>query len=309
MNFAAFDLNLLRTFDALMRERSVTRAGEQIGLSQPAVSAALGRLRALLDDQLFVRRGAEMAPTPRAEALAPTVRDALAGLERALQGDRAFDPAAAQRSFTLLGADFVSMLVMPPLFALTAAQAPGVRLRLVDTAWGEVERLFQDDAIDLAIERPGHASEWIAGEMLFRSPFAIIAARDREDIAAAGVRPGQVLPLDLFCDLPQALRSVDGSISGHVDDALAEVGRARQVVLALPHFSAVALAVAQSPRLIAALPAQFAQAVAPTLGLDIFEAPVDVQVPEIQMYWHRRHDKNPAHAWLRDQVRRVTAVF
>src|SRR3954451_13086285 len=105
MNFGAFDLNLLRVFDALMRERSVTRAGEQIGLSQPAVSQALNRLRALLDDQLFVRRGAEMLPTPRAEALGPAIRDALAQVEVALTGDRRFDPATAERAYTLIGAD------------------------------------------------------------------------------------------------------------------------------------------------------------------------------------------------------------
>lgn len=309
MNFAAFDLNLLRVFDALMRERSVTRAGEQVGLSQPAVSAALSRLRALLDDQLFVRKGPEMAPTPRAEALALTVRETLSRLELALQGDRGFDPAAAERSFTLMGADFVSMLIMPRLFALTGRVAPGVRLRLVDTAWGELQRLFQDDAIDLAIERPGYTADWITSVPLFLSPFAIVAASGRADIAAAGARPGDVLPLDLFCDMPHALRSVDGSIAGHVDDALAEQGRRRRVVLTLPHFSAVALAVAQSPDLIAALPVQFARAVSGTLGLDLYEAPIPVFAPEIQMYWHRRHDDNPAHKWLRDQVRHVTADF
>lgn len=309
MNFAAFDLNLLRVFDALMRERSVTRAGEQVGLSQPAVSAALSRLRALLDDQLFVRKGPEMAPTPRAEALAPTVRETLARLEVALQGDKGFDPAGAARSFTLMGADFVSMLIMPALFALTAPQAPGVRLRLVDTAWDELPRLFQDNAIDLAIERPGYTADWIASEGLFLSPFAIVAAAGRADIAAAGASPGDALPLDLLCDLPHALRSVDGSMSGYLDDALAEQGRRRRVVLAMPQFSAIALAVAQSPSLIAALPVQFARAVAAPLGLHIYETPIPVPAPQIQMYWHRRHDENPAHRWLRDQVRRVTADF
>lgn len=309
MNFAAFDLNLLRVFDALMRERSVTRAGEQIGLSQPAVSAALSRLRHLLDDQLFVRRGPEMAPTPRAEALADTVRETLNRLEVALQGDRAFDPAQAERNFTLLGADFVALLIMPRLFETVSAQAPGVRLRLVDTGWGELERLFQEDVIDLAIERPGHAADWIAAEPLFLSPFAVVAAKGRTDLAAAGARPGEALPLDAFCAAPHALRSTDGSMSGHVDDALAELGRSRRVVLALPQFSAVALAVARSRRLIAALPVQFAEAVAEPLGLDLFKPPLEVFVPEIQMYWHRRHEKNPAHRWLRDQVRAVTAGF
>lgn len=309
MNFAAFDLNLLRVFDALMRERSVTRAGARIGLSQPAVSQALGRLRALLDDQLFVRRGADMAPTPRAEEMAPTIRDALDKVERALTGDRAFDPSNAQRTYTLIGADFVSLLVMPPLYARVSAEAPGVRLKLVDTARGEVERLLREDAVDLALEPTLDVPDWVSREAVFTSPFAVVAAKGHEEIAASGTAPGEALPLDLFCALPHAIRSVDGSLAGWIDEALARARRDRRVMLALPHFAGVALAVAESPRLIAALPRQFAEAVSETLDLSIYQPPVAPGVPEISMYWHGRHDGNPAHRWLRDQVRAVTASF
>jgi DNA-binding transcriptional LysR family regulator len=304
MNFAAFDLNLLRVFDALMRERSVTRAGEQIGLSQPAVSQALTRLRGLLDDQLFVRRGTEMAPTPRAEALAPAVREALAALELALTGDRRFDPAAAERTCTVLGSDFVSMLVMPELYARIAREAPGVRLRLVDTAWGPLEKLLQEDALDLAIERPLNVPDWVSREVLFVSPFAIIAANGHPALAARGVAPGAPIPLDLFCETPQALRSIDGGLGGFTDEALAKAGRERRVVLALPHFAAVAEAVARSD-LIAAIPSQFAAAVADTLGLCVYQPPLAMGAPQISLYWHSRHDRNPAHAWLREHVRQA----
>jgi DNA-binding transcriptional LysR family regulator len=306
MNFAAFDLNLLRVFDALMRERSVTRAGEQIGLSQPAVSQALSRLRALLDDQLFIRKGPEMAPTPRAEAIAPAVRNALALVEEALIGDRAFDPASASRTYTLIGSDFFATLLMPALYARMARQARGVRLRLVDSARGDVERLLQDDAVDLAVERPLVLPEWVSREVLFDSPFKVVAAKDHPDLV--GVAPGAPLPLDLFCRLPQALRSIDGSLSGWTDEALASVGRERRVVLALPQFQAVALAVAET-RLIAVLPTQFVETVADDLGLSIYEPPVATGVPEISMYWHSRHDRNAAHRWLRDHVREVAARF
>jgi DNA-binding transcriptional LysR family regulator len=308
MNFAAFDLNLLRVFDALMRERSVTRAGERIGLSQPAVSQALTRLRALLDDQLFVRRGPEMAPTPRAEALAPAVREALSSLEQALTRDRRFDPAEAERTYTILGSDFVSMLVMPALYARIASAAPKVRLRLVDTAWGPVEKLLQDDVLDLAIERPLNLPDWVSREVLFDSAFVIVAANGHPAIAARGVRPGEPIPLDLFCELPQALRSIDGSLGGFTDEALAKVGRARRVVLALPHFAAVAGAVAQS-ELLAALPRQFADAMGETLGLAVYQPPLGFGAPQIGLYWHSRHDRNPAHCWLRDHIREVCARF
>ncbi|MGZ3272932.1 MAG: LysR family transcriptional regulator [Caulobacteraceae bacterium] len=308
MNFGAFDLNLLRVFDALMRERSVTRAGDQIGLSQPAVSQALGRLRALLDDQLFVRRGTEMAPTPRAEELAPVIRQALGQVEQALVGARRFDPASLQRTFSLIGADFVSLLMMPPLYARIAGAAPGVRLRLVDTALGEVERLLQDDAVDLAVERPLTVPDWVSREVVFRSPFALVAAAGNPEIAAEEVKPGEALPLDLFCRLPHAIRSIDGSMSGWIDEALAETGRSRTVVLALPQFAGVARAVAQSG-LIAALPEQFARAYAESMGLAVYALPMPTGVPEISMYWHSRHDDNPAHRWLREHVRAVAAAL
>ncbi|HEX5264301.1 MAG TPA: LysR family transcriptional regulator [Phenylobacterium sp.] len=306
MNFAAFDLNLLRVFHALMRERSVTRAGEQIGLSQPAVSQALNRLRAVLDDQLFVRVGAQMQPTPRAEALAPAVRDALEAVEAALLGDRQFDPASTERTYTLMGADFVSTLIMPPLYALVSAQAPKVRMRLVDTARGEIGRLLLEGAIDLAIEAPETMPDFISREPLFLSPFAIVGPRSHP--ALVDCPPPLGLPLDLLCELPHAIRSTDGSLQGYLDAALAEVGRERRVVLGLPHFAAVAQACAED-NLLAALPRQFALAVAERLDLLVYEPPLPVGVPEIQMYWHSRHDRNPTHAWLRDLTRSVAARF
>jgi DNA-binding transcriptional LysR family regulator len=299
MNLNAIDLNLLRVFDALMRERSVTRAGEQIGLSQPAVSAALNRLRHLLDDQLFVRRGNDMVPTPRAEDVALPVRAALAEIERAFAGGRVFDPATAERTFTLMSADFFSIRLMPDLAQRLSRAAPKVVLRMLDSARGNVERLLQEDSIDAALEGPLQVADWISSEPLFLSPFVIIAARDNP--AIAGIAAGAKLPLDLFCALPQAIRSIDGSVSGFVDAALAEAGRSRRVVLALPHFHGIAMSVAKS-NLIAAVPVQYADLVAADLGLAVFQPPVDVVVPEVKMYWHSRHDDDPAHKWLRGEI-------
>jgi DNA-binding transcriptional LysR family regulator len=176
----------------------------------------------------------------------------------------------------------------------------------VDSARGDVEQLLQEDAIDLAVERPLAVPDWVSREVLFTSRFKVVAAKDHPDLA--DVAPGAPLPLDLFCRLPQALRSIDGSLSGWTDEALATVGRERRVALALPQFQAVALAVAET-RLIAALPEQFAERVAGELGLAVFEPPLDLHAPEIGMYWHSRHDGNAAHRWLRDHVRAVSAQF
>src|SRR5262245_34870156 len=132
MNLAAIDLNLLLVFDALMAERHVTRAGQRVGLSQPAVSAALNRLRALLDDDLFVRHAGEMVPTPRALELAEPVADALRRVEFAFAAGARFDPATMRREFTLRGVDYVGYLVIPPLLAELATAAPGIVVRCLD---------------------------------------------------------------------------------------------------------------------------------------------------------------------------------
>ena len=308
MNFAAFDLNLLRVFDALMRERSATRAGERVGLSQPAVSAALGRLRHLLGDELFVRQGNEMVPTPRALALGEPVRDALGRIELALVEGARFDPAAEQRGFTLLGSDFFSMLMMPRLSETVAQAAPDITLHLLDSARGDVDRLLIDDEIDMAIERPLELPDWVSRQPLFRGPFVVIAAKSHPDLAAAGVHAGEPIPIDLYCALPHALRSIDGSTSSPVSEALAAIGRRRRVVLTLPQFYGVGLAVSRG-RLLAAVPVQFARAVAGELALGIYRTPIPIPVQKVHLYWHRRHDHEPAHRWLREQVIRATAVF
>jgi DNA-binding transcriptional LysR family regulator len=309
VNFAAFDLNLLRVFDALMRERSATRAGERVGLSQPAVSAALNRLRHALNDELFIRQANEMVATPRAVALAGPIRAALAEIEQALSSMAGFDPAAATRAFRLLGADFFSMLLMPKLSEAVARAAPGVSLRFVDTGRGDIDRLLSDDVIDMALEGPLlDPPEWISRQVLFRSPFTIIAARGHAALAAAGIDEGSVIPLDLFCALPQALRSSDGSTTGFVADALARVGRKRLVVLTLPHFYAIGRAVARGG-LIAAVPIQFARACAKELGLALYSAPVEIPEPDIFLFWHRRRDQDPAHRWLREQISVATREF
>lgn len=299
MNFAAFDLNLLRVFDALMRERGVTRAGSRIGLSQPAVSSALNRLRGILDDQLFVRSGTQMIPTPRAEDIAPAVAEALERVEAALFGHVSFDPATLERTFTLQGADFFSVLLMPRLSRRLAAAAPGVKLRMIDTARGDIERLLRDDVIDVSLEPSIEMPDWVASDHALWSPFLAIAAKGHPRLA--DIPKGQKIPLDRYCALPQAIRSIDGTMSGYTDEALDRLGLSRRVVLALPNFQGVATAVAES-ELIAAIPEQFARAYAERLGLTLYPMPMPTAVPEIRMYWRKRHTNNPVHAWLRGLV-------
>ncbi len=303
-NIRTLDLNLLRVFDALFRLGNATRAAEDLGLTQPAVSAALSRLRGHIGDALFVRAGNGMVPTPRAEALAPVISDALKRLATAISDSEGFDPATAEMTLTLRGADFFSMRLMPTLSAGIAREAPGIALRFLDSSRGETISLLETGEIDLALEQPMDVPAWISRDLLFPSPFLIAAARDNP--AISGLVPGEPMPIDIFCALPHAIRSTDGSMHGMTDAALAERGLARRVMLALPHFDAVMMAVAES-NLIAAVPIQLAEDTAADLDLVLFQPPFPFPVPRMQLYWHSRVDHAPAHVWLRTRVLKEVA--
>lgn len=298
-NIRTLDLNLLRVFEALFRLGSVTRAGDDLGLTQPAVSAALGRLRGHLGDALFVRVGNGMSPTPRAEAIAPTVSSALDRIASAISEIETFEPASARMTFTLRGADFFSMRLMPPLSAGIAREAPGIALRFLDSARGDLVAMIESGEIDLALEQPLDVPGWISRDLLFPSPFVIAAARDNP--AVADLVPGQAMPPGVFCALPHAIRSVDGSMHGMTDATLSQRGLSRRVMLALPHFDAVMMAVARST-LIAAVPVQLADETASALGLVLFQPPFPIPAPRMQLYWHGRLDRAAAHVWLRTRV-------
>lgn len=309
MNFASFDLNLLRVFDALIRERSVTRAGEDIGLSQPAVSNALARLRHHLSDELFVRRANDMVPAPKAEALADTIRKALADIERAIADEGPFRPQDLDQTFTFSGADYFSVLFMPRLYGAVAPVAPRVRFRMVESATVDIQSLLRDSVIDMSLERDvGPLPDWISSVPMMQSPFVVAAAKDNSEIMDARVKEGEALPLDLFCRLPHALRSADGTMSGVIDAALDKIGETRRVALALPHFHAVANAVAKSG-LIAALPEQSAREAAASLPLALFKPPFELANQELRLYWHRRQDRSPPHRWMRAQVLEIARTL
>jgi DNA-binding transcriptional LysR family regulator len=263
------------------------------------VSSALTRLRDLLDDKLFVRQGNDMVPTPRAESLAPGIRDALQSLERMLMGNRTFDPGTLERSFTVMASDFFTELVVPQLFDVLAGTSDGISLRVLDTARGDVERMLNDDAIDLALEPGLDMPEWISSEQLFTSPFKVVVAR--ENPLVHGLDSSRPLPLDKISELRWVLRSVSGTTRGMVDDMLAKAGLSRKVVLALPQFMPVLRRVAAG-NLAAAIPSQFASAYAEREGLLVFDLPVTAPAPAILMHWHSRRTRDPAHAWLRKQV-------
>lgn len=301
MNFASFDLNLLRVFDAMMLESSTVKAGERIGLSQPAVSSALGRLRHALGDELFVRDGNRMLPTARAVELQSTVREALARVEDALSAASTFDPATARQSFMMVGSDYFSTLLMPELAARLSPLAPSATLQMIDAPSSGAFAMLGEGRADLVVDRKVETPEWIASRPLFKSWLVCVARRGHPLLAAAGVSPGSQIPIETFCAVPHVLRSADGARAGTVDPALARLGLQRRIVMTVPHFQAVALAVSGSD-LIGSLPVRFARLVVAQLGLDMFLPPFESPSMEVTMYWHRRMDRDAASVWLRGHV-------
>ncbi|EAR50391.1 transcriptional regulator, LysR family protein [Oceanicola granulosus HTCC2516] len=299
MNLAGFDLNLLKVLDALLRERSTTRAAARVGLSQPAVSAALGRLRAALGDELFLRRGQGLVATDFARALEAPLRETLDRLEDLLAAPQEFDPATAKRTFRLAGIDFFAEMLMPQLAARLAAAAPGVRIQLLNLVPREYEATLERYEADVALFPLTGSPEWAEHRLLFRSPFVLAAAAGNPRLAH--LAEGDTVPLDLFCDLGHILFSLDGNLRAMGDDALAAVGRQRRVVMSMASFPGILRAVAGSEA-VSLVPVQLARKLQGEMGLRCFALPMPLEPPVIGMMWHRRSSATPAHAWLREQI-------
>lgn len=301
MNLSAFDLNLLRVLDALLETPSTTEAGRRVGLSQPAVSAALGRLRAALDDPLFVRQGRRLVPTAYAEGLRGPLRALLEDTERLLAGARPFDPASAVESFRVSGSDFYAEMLMPRLAEHLSRRAPGIRVHMVDLVPDNHVQSIERYNVDMAILPETEFPAWIDRQRVHGSRFVTIARKGHPRLARAGLRPGDVIPVDLFCDLQHAVFSPEGRPRAMGDAALERVGRRRRVAMTLPVFSGVYHAVSQSD-LIALIPHQLAERMARRIGLEIYHPPMPVPPVTIMLAWHRRATHSPAHRWLRDQI-------
>lgn len=306
MNLSSFDLNLLRVLDALLETGSTTEAGRRIGLSQPAVSAALGRLRTALDDPLFVRQGRRLIATEFAESLRDPLRGILDDTRRLLSRPNRFDPLRARDTFRLSGSDFYAELLMPKLAEHLSRHAPQMLVHMVDLVPDNYVDSVERYQVDIAIIPETDFPAWTERRRVHTSRFVVIARRGHPRLARAGLSPGDRLPLDLFCDLQHVVFSPEGKARAMGDAALARVGRVRHVAMTLPVFSGVYHAVSQSD-LIALIPHQLAERMAPRIGIELFQPPMPIPNVAIAMVWHRRNSWAPAHRWLRDQIAAILA--
>jgi DNA-binding transcriptional LysR family regulator len=289
------DLNLLRVFDALLQEGSVTAAAERLHLSIPATSRALGRLRRAMGDPIMVRAGRGMAPTPFALRTAPRVRSLLDEASALISADREVTVADLERTFTIRINDGVAATLATAAVEATAAVAPGVSLRFVGEGDESVEAL-RDGSVDLDIGVGDPTAPDIRTALLYRERLVGIVHADHP----LGRHRRPTLPQ--LSRHPHVSASRRGRARGPLDDALDAADLKRHVAAVVPTFAVAALLVASS-RYIGLVPQRLAEQYGHTLGIRWFLIPAALPVLDVRMLWHARLDADPAQRWLRDKIR------
>ncbi len=297
MSFLTLDLNLLRVFDAVMTEQNLTRAAGHLAMTQPAVSNAIKRLRESLGDELLIRTAYGVKPTPRAEALWPAVRQALAGLEAAVTPET-FDVSKAHATFRMAMADATAAFWLPSLMRSIESEAPGVNVRMVPLTTREPRPMLLRGDIDLAVGFfPGVAAQLssdtsspIRHERLYSGHYVCVM-RKNHPLAA----------VELGMDNYHLLVSFSGRAHGLVDEALAQLGRERRILLTVNQFFTAGRVVANSD-LITVLPKHLIASTGMTDALVWRELPFSLPAVHLDMLWHERDARSPAHKWLRKHL-------
>lgn len=308
MSFLNLDLNLLRVFDAVMTELNLTRAADRLATTQPAVSNAIKRLRAVVDDELFVRTAHGVKPTARAEDLRPAVRLALATLEAAL-GSESKDLSTIQKTLRLCMADSTASLVLPPLIRLVKEVAPKLTLQTLPLLSRDPRPALLRGEIDLAVGSfPGIVAQLTTDQevesgvchaALYSSEYVCIMRRGHP-------LAERELTLEAYCAADHVLVNFSGRLQGQADKILAEMGRERRVVLTVNQFATAGQIVGSSD-LLSIMPIHL-------IGLSRMESvlvskPLPFALPglKIDMLWHERDARDPALKWVRSTLQAVTA--
>ncbi len=293
------DVSMLRTFDALMRERSVSRAAERLFLSQPAVSASLNRLRRVFDDPLFTRTSHGVIPTPRALALAPRVEGVLERLNALLRPEEEFDPATSERIFRMSGSDHTGQLVLPALGRRLSAARSRIRVVFEPGQLSALVRRLQKGDLDIAF-LPG---EWplarVESALLYEDSF-VFAARPGHPRFMQGVS------LEAFCEVPQVFFGYGASgLEGMTDDVLRGIGRERFVQFAVSSFGQLTSILEQTD-FAAVIPSRVATLYGRRLA--IHSLPFHLPPYKLYMCWHPRATDDPGLQWLRRELKRAVNV-
>jgi DNA-binding transcriptional LysR family regulator len=299
VHLSQVDLNLFVVLEAIYREGNITRAGHQLNLTQPAISHALKRLRDLLKDPLFVRRGAHMIPTPFTRNMIDQVRQALQILEVNLRESHQFDPMHTRRNFHISLWEYIGSLILPGLLQCLEREAPEMSITTSRVKRRDLEAELASGSLDLAIDVPMTTSEPIHQERLIWEPFVVMARAGHPAIS-------RTLDLDTYLAQPHVLVSSRRYGPSLIDVELSRLGFRRKIVLRCQHNFA-ACQVVRDTDLLLTLSAGHAQILNAGFGnrIRIYPFPVKTAQLEAQMYWHESVENDSANRWLRQQIKSV----
>jgi DNA-binding transcriptional LysR family regulator len=294
MNLNRVDLNLLVALDALLAERNVTRAGKRLSLSQPAMSAALARLRKMFDDPLLVRNGRQLRPTPLAESLVQPIHEILTLIEDTLSDRPAFDPATDARTFSVAAGEHSTIVLLRRLYEVLAKEAPQVRLavRPLDSRYAEQLARGEVDLVVLTRELAPPPAD-CPMQVLYTDRIVGAACRHHPDVRGD-------LTASQFAELPY-IRQPHGTLSAYTEAQLDEAGLRRCTTMTTESATAAAHLL-RGTRLVTVLPERFGEQVADVAEIRLFRLPAELRPLSEAMYWHPRRHRDVAHQWLRDKI-------
>jgi len=291
------DLNLLVAFHAMLEHRNVTRAGEAIGLSQPAMSSALRRLRLLFEDPLFIRAGLEMKPTPRALQLSTAVRQVIQTVQSEILQPTRFEARSSTRTFTVLMPDIGEANFLPRILAMLAHEGPHLNLRTQAMPRHAAAESLESGSADMAMGYfPDLQKAGFYQQQLMRSSHVTLVSKNHPGIGAH-------MSLDQFIAASHVVVKPHGR--EHVfEKHLQQQGITRRVVLEISNFLSL-LPIIESSDLIATVPQDLADFCVQHGQVRAVPTPVKAPVIDVQLHWHQRLQKDPGHAWLRSAIHRL----
>ncbi|WP_230629830.1 LysR substrate-binding domain-containing protein [Sphingomonas sp. Leaf37] len=292
-----YDLNLLPIFVALLEERSVTRAAERLGMTQPALSNALARLRLMLGDQLFIRERYGILPTPVALAIAPTIAEALSRLDDAVLGQQAFDPATTERLLTIAPNGYVEFVLVPAIVARLQRVAPGIRLRLTPYGNDLSETGVVSGTTALVLGRIIDPPDNLVVQHVMDEGLACVVRADHPTV-------DDTITREQFETLKHVNIVPPGRMRAGLFQALAQQELKRDVAISVTNFFAVAEMIAVTDYC-ATLPDLICRRLRHDPRLKVLAAPVDLGTFPVEMAWHVRYRHDPAHRWLRELIGEV----
>lgn len=294
------DLNLLAVFDALLRERSVTRAGVSLGVTQSSISHALSRLRAFFDDPLFIKAQRGVIPTPKAEALSADITAIMESIRSDVLAQARFDPKTIKRTFSLALSDMGELVIVPALMSRIIQAAPQCTLHTLQVPPERLEATLASGEADLAIHSMAPASDILYQQLLADHGFVTIVGAKNRTV-------GDRLTLEQFEQMPHVAVTLSGRGRAPYDVAIDDAGIHRKILMSTPHFLFIPMLLDAHPEMIATVPRALGRTFEGYGLVRTYDLPVQLPRFPLRQYWHPRFHHDRANRWLRSAVREALA--